>query len=82
MNKKDIELLAEAWGGRGEYQPKPSNEYGPFTLSPEEKNIVDAYIGRTKLVDFLRFIKQHKPEIFNNVIEEIVLMNVKDPGGM
>ena len=83
MNKKDIQFLVEAWGGKGAYQPEDhSDDYGPFNLNEIEQNIVDAYVLRTKLVELLRFIKEHKPELYNNIMEEIVLMNIKSPTGM
>ena len=83
MNKKDIQLINEAWGGSGEYQPKPrDNEYGPFTLSPNEQNVVDAFIGRTKLIDLLRVLKTQNEDLYYNIMEQIVLMNIKDPKGM
>lgn len=87
MNKKDIHLLEEAyesqWGGKGAYQkPDNADEYGPFPLNPQEQNVVDAYIGRTKLVELLRDLKRDKPDLFNAIMEEIVLKNIKSPTGL
>jgi len=59
-----------------------SEDYGRFPLDTSEQNIVDAFIGRTKLIDLLKNLKQDEPELFNEVMEYIVLMNIKSPSGM
>ena len=72
-----------SWQGRGAYQPEDhSDDYGRFPLNTSEQNIVDAFIGRTKLIDLLKNLKEDEPELFNEVMEYIVLMNIKSPSGM
>ena len=48
-----------SWQGRGAYQPEDhSDDYGRFPLNTSEQNIVDAFIGRTKLIDLLKNLKE------------------------
>jgi len=77
MKKRDIELLCEAYTNKA--QIKTSNNYGDFSLTELEKNIVDAYIGRTSFSEFLEHIKTDDEELYNDIINNIVFMNIKDP---
>lgn len=79
MRDKDIKLLEE------EYKTMlmKSRNYGPFDkLTTTEKYIVDAFMSRTSIEEFLKIIERLQPELYDKVMEEVVLMAVKDPTGM
>lgn len=78
---KQIKSFKSYLGETPVHYPTSSNEryYGSYKLSPNDKNVIDAYINNMGIRKFLDELYSMNSKLHGEVVDFIMYSNIKDP---